>query len=131
MEELDEEDVRKYSLELMEAGVKASTFNIHQAGIRFFFAVMLNRSMNYLQMPRLKEKRALPEILSREEIGRLLEECGNLKHKAMFAPAYGSGLRVSEICRLRVTHSAFFAIVNARRGASPAAGSSHPHFPQS
>ncbi len=53
-------------------------------------------------MPRLKEDKAFPEILSREEIALLLDRCGNLKHKAMFALAYGSGLRVSEICTLRV-----------------------------
>ncbi len=58
--------------------------------------------MNYLQMPRLKEDKSLPEILSREEIARLLACCKNPKHKAMFALAYGSGLRVSEICALRV-----------------------------
>lgn len=53
-------------------------------------------------MPRLKEDKALPEILSWEEIARLLEHCENPKHKAIFALAYGSGLRVSEICALRV-----------------------------
>ena len=58
--------------------------------------------MNYLQMPRLKEDKVLPEILSREEIALLLERCENPKHKAIFALAYGSGLRVSKICALKV-----------------------------
>lgn len=31
-----------------------------------------------------------------------MEHCENPKHKAIFALAYGSGLRVSEICALRV-----------------------------
>lgn len=102
VEELNEQDVRAYSLSLMKQGLQASTFNVHQAAIRFFFAVTLNRGMNYLQMPRAKKEKALPEILSREEISLLLERCGNLKHKAIFALAYGSGLRRSEICRLKV-----------------------------
>lgn len=100
--ELDERDVRKYSLELIGRGYKGSTFNTYQAAIRFFFAVTLNRGMNYLQIPRMKMEKKLPEILSREEIALLLERCGNLKHKAIFALAYGSGLRRSEICRLKV-----------------------------
>ena len=102
VEALDERDVREYVLQLMEGGLSKSSINTYQAAIRFFFGVTLNRSMNYLQMPRLKEDQTLPEILSREEMARLLERCENPKHRAMFALAYGSGLRVSEICRLRV-----------------------------
>lgn len=102
VEMLDEHDVRKYVLFLMQGNLSKNSINTYQAAIRFFFGVTLNRSMNYLQMPRLKKDQTLPEILSREEIARLLDCCENPKHRAMFALAYGSGLRVSEICGLRV-----------------------------
>ncbi len=101
-EMLNEQDVRNYVLHLMKGKLSKRSINTYQAAIRFFFGVTLNRAMNYLQMPRLKEDNSLPEILSREEIVRLLACCENPKHKAMFALAYGSGLRVSEICALRV-----------------------------
>ena len=102
VEELNEQDVRNYVLHLMGSSLSKGSINTYQAANRFFFGVTLNRTMNYLQMPRLKEDKALPEILSREEIARLLNYCENPKHKAMFALAYGSGLRISEICALRV-----------------------------
>ena len=102
VEALDERDVRDYVLHLMDGDLSKGSINTYQAAIRFFFGVTLNRSMNYLQMPRLKEDQTLPEILSREEMARLLECCENPKHRAMFSLAYGSGLRVSEICALRV-----------------------------
>ncbi len=101
-ETLNEQDVRNYILYLMRAKLSKSSINTYQAAIRFFFGVTLNRAMNYLQMPRLKEDKSLPEILSREEIARLLACCKNPRHRAMFALAYGSGLRVSEIRSLRV-----------------------------
>ena len=101
-EELTEEDVRQYVLRLMESSLARETVNTYQAGIRFFFGVTLNKAMNYLQMPRLKVEKSLPEIFSREEVSLVLAVCQNLKHKAMFALGYGSGLRVSEICALRV-----------------------------
>lgn len=101
VEMLDEHDVRDYVLHLMNGNLSKGSINTYQAAIRFFFGVTLNRSMNYLQMPRLKEDQTLPEILSREETARLLECCENPKHRAMFALAYGSGLRVSEICGLK------------------------------
>ena len=45
--------------------------------------------MSYQQMPWLKEDEALTEILSRDEIARLLDHCESPKHKAIFALAYG------------------------------------------
>ena len=102
IEVLNEHDVRNYVLHLMNSDLSKSSINTYQAAVRFFFGVTLNRSMNYLQMPRVKGDQTIPEILSREETARLLERCENPKHRAMFALAYGSGLRVSEICGLRV-----------------------------
>ena len=102
VKEITEEDVRNYVLHLMAGSLSKETINTYQAAIRFFFGVTLNRAMNYLQMPRLKEDRSLPEIFSREEVSLVLAFCQNLKHKAMIALGYGSGLRVSEICALRV-----------------------------
>lgn len=87
VEELDEQDVRAYSLSLVKQGLQASTFNVHQAAIRFFFAVTLNRGMNYLQMPRAKKEKTLPEILSRGEISLLLERC-RISTLIICAPLY-------------------------------------------
>ena len=67
VEELTEEDVRRYVLHLMAGSLSKKTINTYQAAIRFFFGVTLNRAMNYLQMPRLKEDKSLPEIFSRKK----------------------------------------------------------------
>lgn len=101
--ELDESHARAYLIHLLREGkVCTATVNIYNAAIRFFFAVTLNRTMNYLQLPRFKKHKTLPEILTREEVQRLTHSCPNLKHKAFFLLAYGGGLRVSEIASLRV-----------------------------
>ena len=55
VEALNEHDVRDYVLYIMRGNLSKSSINTYQAAIRFFFGVTLNRSMNYLQMPRLKE----------------------------------------------------------------------------
>lgn len=103
VEELDETDVREFLIHLIrENKVQTVTVNSYSASIRFFFAVTLNRTMNYLQIPRFKTARKLPEILTREELATLINDCPNVKHKAFFQIAYGSGLRVSEIAALRI-----------------------------
>jgi len=102
--ELDETNIRKYLIHLIdEKKFEPKTVNLHSSAIRFFFAVTLNRTMNYLQIPRMKEPKKLPDILTRDEVLQLIAQASNAKHKALMLTAYGSGLRVSELVSLKVT----------------------------
>ena len=47
----------------------------------------------------------LPQILSREEVARLIEKTTNLKHRALLMTTYGGGLRLHEVCHLKVATS--------------------------
>jgi site-specific recombinase XerD len=102
VEQLNEMDVRSFLKHLIvEKKLSPATVNVYSAAIRFFFAVTLNRTMNYLQIPRLKRPKKLPEILMRDEVAELIAHATNLKHKALILMAYGSGLRVSELTSLK------------------------------
>ena len=52
----------------------------------------------------VKRKRRLPTILSQEEVGRLIDSSKNLFHYAMLLTMYSTGLRRSELCRLKVAN---------------------------
>jgi site-specific recombinase XerD len=104
IEELDEMDVRNYLGRLIvNKKHSPNTVNLYSAAIRFFFAVTLNRQMNYLQIPRVKHHKKLPEVLTRDETAELTAMSANLKHKSFIMLTYGSGLRVSEIASLKTT----------------------------
>ena len=61
--ELDESTARAYLVHLIHAGKHSTgTVNMYNAAIRFFYAVTLNRTINYLQLPRFKKHKTLPEI---------------------------------------------------------------------
>ena len=45
-------------------------------------------------------ERNLPAVLSRDEINVIIDATPNLKHKAIIATMYSSGLRVSEVVHL-------------------------------
>jgi site-specific recombinase XerD len=101
--ELDESDAREYLIHLMREGkLENSSINQYNSAIRFLFAVTLNRTINYMQLPLFKKQKKLPELMTREETQKLIGECRNVKHKAFFLLAYGGGLRISEIAALRV-----------------------------
>ena len=53
-----------------------------------------------LELPTTKVTYKLPEILSADEVQRIIKATGNIKHKALLMIIYGAGLRVSEAVRL-------------------------------
>jgi site-specific recombinase XerD len=102
-EKLDEEDIRRYlSYLISEKKLKNSTVNTYNAALRFLFAVTLNRNLNYRQIPRLKQVRSIPEILTYEEVMRVFNSASSLRNKALLMTIYSAGLRVSEVCNLKI-----------------------------
>src|SRR5690554_2191709 len=51
-----------------------------------------------------KQPQRIPELLTRAEVARILAACANGKHHLMLEVCYGCGLRVSELCQLRVSN---------------------------
>ena len=75
-----------------------STVSAEISAIKFFFERVLNQELN-LQHP--KRNRKIPNILTIQEVGKLIENTSNVKHKLIIKLLYGCGLRVSEIINLR------------------------------
>lgn len=66
--------------------------------IKFFFDKILRQK---LDLPNPKKNHTIPEILTIEEIKKLIESTSNIKHKLIIKLLYGCGLRVSEIVNLK------------------------------
>jgi site-specific recombinase XerD len=102
-ESMDEENIRAYLNYLItEKKLAPSTVNTYNCALRFLYAVTLNRNLNYRQIPRLKIVRSLPETLTKYEIAKVFEKASTLQNKAILMTLYGAGLRLSEVCDLRV-----------------------------
>lgn len=85
----------------------AGTVNLHLFALRFFCLRVLNRVESILWIPPLKENQALPEILDADTTLRWLGSIANPKHRLALSLAYGCGLRVSELTRLKVSEINF------------------------
>jgi integrase/recombinase XerD len=88
--------VRDYLDFLATAGKSASTLNTVYSALKFYFEKIMKRSF-FVNIPRSKNKKRLPTVLSKEEIGRMLEKTINPKHNCIISMLYGCGLRVSEV----------------------------------
>jgi len=102
-QEVTAEDVRAYLLHLAEdRGVSASYRNQAVSALKFLYRRVVKRPGVVASLPRPKEGRSLPTVLSHGEVARLLGALDNLKHRAILMLIYAGGLRVSEAARLRV-----------------------------
>jgi integrase/recombinase XerD len=96
------EDLRRYQLHLVDQGTSPISLNAAITGLKFFFDITLGRAELMARMQPVRVPRTLPVVLSRQEVARLIEAAGNLKHQTALSVAYGTGLRVSEIVALKV-----------------------------
>jgi len=96
------EDLRRYQLHLVDHGISPVSLNAAISGLKFFFDVTLDHVDLMARMQPVRVPHTLPVILSREEVARLIEAAGNLKHQTALSVAYGAGLRVSEVVALKV-----------------------------
>jgi integrase/recombinase XerD len=70
--------------------------------LRFFITITLDRPDLSRRLVLVRHPRKLPDLLSVEEVGRLLEAAPGAKYKAALGTAYGAGLRVSEVAALKI-----------------------------
>ncbi len=100
---LSKDKIKEYLLYLiLERKLAASTYNVAVHSLRFFYDVVLRRVVNYYDFPLTKGKKKLPDILSTVEVTNLIKAATNIKQRTMLVLAYGSGLRSSEVARLKV-----------------------------
>lgn len=62
---------------------------------------VLHRDWESINIKRPRLSKDLPEVLSKEEVKKLLDVTRNLKHRTAFSLGYSSGLRVSEVLHLQ------------------------------
>lgn len=102
-DDLSDREVQSYLLYLMrERKLSWSSCNVAVSGLRFFYHQTLRREKTTFKIPGPRRPSRLPEILSREEVARLFAHTGLPRHRVLLMIAYASGLRVSELVRLRV-----------------------------
>jgi len=102
-DQLGARDLREYQVHLFrDRKLSSRTVRQYVAALRFFFVKMLKRPYMIEHIPFPKETRRLPEILTPEEVVRLIEAASNLMHRAMLMTLYGTGVRRNELIRLKV-----------------------------
>ena len=80
-EDLTCEDARDFLLYLKDKGDKSSTLNNKNGSLVFFYKRVLGKLWDDNLVPRAINDYAIPRVLTREEVERLLDATPNLKYK--------------------------------------------------
>jgi len=103
LERLSCEEVQRFLDEVITARKLAwATVNVYFSAYRFLYTQVLKRPDHQFSIPRRGRSGKRPGVLNRAEVERLIAAPRNLKHRALLAMTYGSGLRVSEVVRVRL-----------------------------
>lgn len=98
------EDIRQYLYYLRtERGCGPATLNQAYSAIKILHVGVLGRSWDGLTLPRSRRNKRLPQVLSVDEVKRLLGALKNLKHRVILQLLYTSGLRLGELIQLKLT----------------------------
>lgn len=101
--EMGEREVHQFLMHrLVDDRVSHATLKVSVAALRFLYSNTLRRPEVAAAIAYPKVKSALPDILSGSEIDTLLKALEEPKYRAIVMATYGAGLRISEVCALRV-----------------------------
>ena len=101
---IDQEDAKKYLASLYDSKSK-NTIMLAAASLKFFFQEIIKKEFNDVRIP--KKDKKLPEVLSKEEVLKLLNSAETRKSRLMLSLLYSSGLRVSELVHLKPSDISF------------------------
>ena len=90
--------IEDYILSMINSNYMSNTIKLTQIVLKIFFNEMLKRDF---KIQNYKNKKRLPQILSKEEIEEMIKVTINLKHKLIIMLFYSAGLRLDELRNLK------------------------------
>ncbi len=104
-ENYTQDEIDDYMIYLKnERGLAWNSRNVVHSGLRFFYKEVLHNDSILVRRPGQRQVKRLPEVLSPEEVRRLIDIVSCQKHRVILLTAYSAGLRVSEVITLRPEH---------------------------
>jgi len=104
-EKLGPDHLRSYQAYLLtELKLCPGSVENHVAALRFFFVRRLHRHEFREYLPYPKTRKKLPNILSQEEVARLINASSSLFQRTLLMVLYATGMRRSELARLKIAH---------------------------
>ena len=127
-EKATSEQLRQFQIELVAQGASSGTINATITGIQFLYCKTLDQPDTAKRLCSVPTPRKLPNVLSINEVKRLIDGCRSPKYRTALSVAYGAGLRISEVVALKVSDiDSDRMVLNVEQGKGKNAMVHHPH----
>ena len=94
--------IREYQAMLFhKRKMSAGSVAVCLAALRFFYCKTLRRAWSIEDTPYPKKDHRLPQILSKQEVERLINAASTTFHRTMLMTLYATGARNAEVTRLK------------------------------
>ena len=98
----DQDQAKEYILLRYSQKKKWQTINGDYSALRKFYREVKGLAWSIKKLPRPRKEDTLPEIISQQEVQKLIENGVIYKHQMLMAFFYSTGLRLSEALNLRL-----------------------------
>ena len=98
-----EKEIIKYlKKKFIDTNLKATTYNFNLAAISYFYGLCFEKEFNKKILPKAKIEKKLPIILNKETFIKMINNEKNIEHKCWLILGFCSGLRVSEVSKIKI-----------------------------
>lgn len=98
--EIDEKDIKEFLGHLrVDKDLSKSTLSLVVSALDFFYNGLMDNDFS-LERPQTSKK--IPEVLTKDEVKKMLDGVSNDKHKLIIQLIYSAGLRLSECVDLNI-----------------------------
>lgn len=94
--------VKQYLLYRYSQKLDWKTINMDYSAIKKYVVDVLQRPWNTQMYPRPKANAELPNVISKEEVQKLIAHVRMVKYKALFICLYATGMRISEALAVKI-----------------------------
>ena len=103
-DQLGPEHIRQYQAALFtKLKFSPNTVTLRLAALRFFYIQVLKRGWSIAETPYPKKILHLPEILSQDEVARLIDAAESPFHRILLMTLYATGARRAEVAHLKIS----------------------------
>lgn len=100
--EISELDINQYMSQLIREKRSEPYVKMSINAIKFYFEVVKEMPNRFYSIQLPKRPDALPKVIAKEDILKMIDLTGNLKHKCIIGLLYSAGLRRQELIDLKL-----------------------------
>ena len=103
LETVAERNIANYISHLVEQeGISASYQRQMLGAIGKYFELCEGRKLDLKHLYPKRKQNRLPKYLTKDEVRRMLDRTGNIKHRCILMLLYGAGFRLSEVLNVKI-----------------------------